>query len=144
MTGLPGEGSDGVVIGDHLREEDLDLGRRTAQQDGVNALLLAPASGVRDPGLQTGGDLLAEGVGERGGHHDRGLQYELGQARAERDQGEGDHAGSLRDRAAGMRGAGCSVVGDIRTAVSTAVSLVGPIRICGLNQIGRASCRERV
>ena len=31
---------------------------------------------------------------------------------------------------------GCSVVGDIRTAVSTAVSLVGPIRICGAG-VGR-------
>ena len=106
VAGLPGEGSDGVVIGGHLREEDLDLGRRTLQQDGVNALLLAPAPDARNLGLQTGGDLLAEGVGGRGGHHDRGLQYELGQARTERDQGEGDHAGSLRDRAAGMCGAG--------------------------------------
>ena len=140
---LPDSGHDGVVIGDHLREEDLDFGHRTAQQGGVNVLLLAPASDARHLGLQTGGDLLAESIErlivllpERGdgqpplvhlldkrdratgggiARHGRGLQQKLGQAHAERDQGEEtDHAMSLQVRdACGRNGREALAVGNV-------------------------------
>ena len=124
---LPDRGYDGVVVGDHLREEDLDLGHRTAQQGGVNLLLLAPAPDARNLGLQAGGDLPAESIerltvllpergdgqpplvhlldkrdratGGRVVRHGRDLQQKLGQAHAERNQGEeADHAVSLQVR----------------------------------------------